>query len=35
MDYDGMDPPEAIKILVKETTDIWINVCLRHSRFAT
>ena len=26
MDYDSIDPPETIKILVKESTDIWINV---------
>ncbi len=29
MDYDGMDPSETIKILVDETSDIWINVCCR------
>ena len=27
MDYDGMDPSDTIKILIDETSDVWINVC--------
>lgn len=26
MDYDGTDPSDTIKILIDETSDIWINV---------
>ena len=27
MEYDGMDFSETIKILIDETSDVWINVC--------